>query len=54
MALYDERKAIYDSKTSCFAIVLMRDAFARSITLPNKLIQRVLVVKVMLLQILGI
>ena len=36
MALYDDRKAFYDTKTTCFAMVMHSDTFLRTITLPNK------------------
>ena len=50
MALYDERKAFYDTKTTCFGIVMLSDTFLRAITSPNKHTLNKLEAKVTLLQ----
>ena len=48
MALYDERKAFYDTKTSCFGSVMLSGTFLRTITLTNKLTLNTLEAKAML------
>jgi hypothetical protein len=49
MALYRERKAFYDTKTTCFGSVMLSDTFLRTTTLTNKLTLNTLEAKVTLL-----
>ena len=50
MALYGERKAFYDTKTTCFGIVMLNGTFLRTSILPNKLTLNKLEAKMTLLQ----
>ena len=49
MAFYGERKAFYDTKTTCFGSVMLSGTFLRTITLTNKLTLNTLEEKVTLL-----
>ena len=48
MAFYGERKAFYDTKTTCFGSVMLSGTFLRTITLTNKLTLNTLEAKVTL------
>ena len=48
MVLYSERKAFYDTKTSCFGVVTLSDTFLGTITLTNNLTLNTLEAKVTL------
>ena len=48
-ALYDDRKAFYDTKTTCFGVVMARDTLVRTITLTKGLTLNMLDSKVTLL-----
>ena len=50
MALYGERKAFYDTKTTCFGIVMLNGTFLRTSISPNKLTLNELEAKMTLLQ----